>query len=217
VYCGRQRPRNERTRWKSSPGIRSPLPGSRPRSDSSPRSGSGRPCLPCGWRHDRTAGPLRSAGATPPPRYSGRLRHSLAVHPFPRDTRYGADHAPPLSRRDEEGFSSCAMRPGPRAVALTPPEWPAAPASLRRSMQPSLSHHGLGLRGFTSFEATCAITPVSARGLAGHPEDGGVDGLQRFGSPPPAIQATGPLALAPTGLIPVERARLRWTHDGRSG
>jgi len=29
----------------------------------------------------------------------------------------------------------------------------------------------------------------------------------------PAIQATGPLALAPTGLTPAERVRLRWTHD----
>src|SRR6185503_719605 len=30
----------------------------------------------------------------------------------------------------------------------------------------------------------------------------------------PAIQATGPLALAPAGLTPAERVRLRWTHDG---
>ncbi len=29
----------------------------------------------------------------------------------------------------------------------------------------------------------------------------------------PAIQATGPLALAPTGLTPAERVRLHWTHD----
>ena len=30
----------------------------------------------------------------------------------------------------------------------------------------------------------------------------------------PAIQTTGPLALAPAGLTPAERVRLRWTHDG---
>ena len=29
----------------------------------------------------------------------------------------------------------------------------------------------------------------------------------------PAIQATGPLVLAPAGLTPAERVRLRWTHD----
>jgi hypothetical protein len=29
---------------------------------------------------------------------------------------------------------------------------------------------------------------------------------------PPAIQATGPLTLAPVGLPPTEHASLRWTH-----
>src|SRR5262245_66150778 len=33
----------------------------------------------------------------------------------------------------------------------------------------------------------------------------------------PAIQATGPLALAPAGLTPAERVRLRWTHEGCCG
>jgi hypothetical protein len=54
---------------------------------------------------------------------------------------------PPLSRRDEEGFSSCSTRPCHRAVALTPPEQPAASASVRRAVVPSPLARGLGLRG----------------------------------------------------------------------
>src|SRR5207247_8493353 len=53
---------------------------------------------------------------------------------------------PPISRRDEEGFSSCSTRLGHRAVAPTPPEGPAAPASLRRTRLPSPRIRGLGLQ-----------------------------------------------------------------------
>ena len=69
-----------------------------------------------------------------------RLRRAVASHVQAR--------APPLSPWDEEGFSSCSTRPGPRAIALTPPEWPVARTSLRRSMLPSHSHQGIGLRSF---------------------------------------------------------------------
>ena len=156
---------------------------------------------------------LRSAGITPLPRYSGPLRHPLVCHPLPRSTGYRTAHAPPLSRRDEEGFSSCSTRPCPRAVALTPPEWSAAPASLRRPMLPSPSHHGLGLRSF-------ALSRLPVRSLTLRPGNSltilkmAVSmGFRRSVSLPPAIQATGPLALAPAGLSPAERVRLRWTHD----
>jgi hypothetical protein len=65
-----------------------------------------------------------------------------AVHPLlfsrlPGAIGYTAYLAPPLSRREEEGFSSCSTRPCHRAAAVTPPEWGAASASLRSSMLPS--------------------------------------------------------------------------------
>jgi hypothetical protein len=106
-----------------------------------------RPCLPCCWRHGRPVGLLRSTGITPLPRYYEPVLHPLAFRPLPRDPGYRASLAPPLSRRDEEGFSSCSTRPGHRAVAPTPPECPAASATLRRGMRPSPSARGLGLRG----------------------------------------------------------------------
>jgi hypothetical protein len=110
---------------------------------------SSRPCLPCRWRRCRPVGLLRSTGITPLPRYYEPVRHPLAFRPLPRDTGYRAYLAPPLSRRDEEGFSSCSARPGHRAVAPTPPECPAASATLRRVMRPSPSACGLGLQGWT--------------------------------------------------------------------
>src|SRR6516162_6980260 len=59
-----------------------------------------------------------------------------AVHPLlfsrlPGAIGYTAYLAPPLSRREEEGFSSCSTRPCHRAAAITPSEWSPAPASLR--------------------------------------------------------------------------------------
>src|SRR5476649_305663 len=53
--------------------------------------------------------------------------------------------APPISRRDEEGFSSCSVHPCHRAAATAPPECPVASVSWRRSMQPSPYQRGLGL------------------------------------------------------------------------
>src|SRR5215467_465856 len=55
--------------------------------------------------------------------------------------------APPISRRGEEGFSSCSVHPCHRAVATAPPECPAASVSWRRSMLPSPYQRGLGLCG----------------------------------------------------------------------
>ena len=107
---------------------------------------SSHPCLPCRWRRCRPVGLLRSTGITPLPRYYEPVLHPLAFRPLPRDTGYRAYLAPPLSRRDEEGFSSCSACPGHRAVAPTPPECPAASATLRRVMRPSPSACGLGLR-----------------------------------------------------------------------
>src|SRR5262249_37518842 len=75
------------------------------------------PVLP---EESRTAGPLRSAGITPFRRYYGPLRHPLAVSRLPGATGYTAYPASAVSGRDEEGFSSSSMCPGPLAVANRP-------------------------------------------------------------------------------------------------
>src|SRR5713101_3597072 len=69
----------------------------------------------------QTAGPLRSAATTPLPRYSGPSRHPLVFGRLPGFAGYTAYLAPAISRRDEEGFSSCFACPCHRAVASTPP------------------------------------------------------------------------------------------------
>jgi hypothetical protein len=99
---------------------------------------------------------LRSAGITPLHRYCGPLRHPLALRPLPRCTGYRADPVPPISRRSEEGFSSCSTCPGHRAAAPTPPEGPrranqratvpAAFAQFPTARPPGLSVSGLPLR-----------------------------------------------------------------------
>src|SRR5215813_12630150 len=68
----------------------------------------------------RSAGPLRSTGVTPSQRYYEPIRHPLAVSRFPGAAGYTAYPASALSGRDEEGFSSCSMCPGCRAVANHP-------------------------------------------------------------------------------------------------
>src|SRR3990172_12515483 len=109
-----------------------------------------RPCLPCRGGKCGTAGPLRSAGITPPPRYCGPVRHPLVVGGFPggppviRPTQL-----PALSGRDETGFSSGSIHPGHRAVATTPPERVVGSASVRQPVLPSPYVGGLGLRGDT--------------------------------------------------------------------
>src|SRR5262249_33935439 len=68
----------------------------------------------------RAAGPLRSAGITPPHRYSGPIRHPLVVSRLPGAAGYTAYPASAVSGRDEEGFSSCWVCPCRRAVANHP-------------------------------------------------------------------------------------------------
>src|SRR5712692_6800294 len=55
--------------------------------------------------------------------------------------------APPISRRGEEGFSSCSAHPCHRAVATTPPEWSVASVRFRQSILPSPHQGELDLRG----------------------------------------------------------------------
>src|SRR5215467_7048910 len=81
-------------------------------------------------------------------------------------------------------------------------------------MQPSPSHHGLGLRNF-------ALSRLPVRSLTLRPGDSLATltmavsmGFRASVSLRPAIQVTRLLALAPTGLTPAEHVCLRWTHDG---
>ena len=105
-----------------------------------------RPCLP--YRHGNclAAGLLRSPDITPLLRYYEPLRHRLAVSHFPGFPGYMTYPAPPISRWDEDGFSSCLACPGHRAVPDTPPECLTASVRLRRFMLPSPNRWGLGFR-----------------------------------------------------------------------
>ena len=93
--------------------------------------------------------------ATPDP--SATLSPSARL---PRVTGYSLDMAPPLSRRGEEGFSSRSTCPGHRAVALTPPEGPAASASCAGPCRLRLSTVRLGLRGFVFRGHLCVHVPL---------------------------------------------------------
>ena len=117
----------------------------------------------------------RQQGRFPPPAlpgFTGTTNPSATLSPvsrLPGAPGYTAYLAPPISRRGEEGFSSCLARPRYRAVATTPPE------CRQRLSQSALRHaafvQDLGTQppGLLSFEATCAFTLVTARQLAGHP------------------------------------------------
>ena len=59
-------------------------------------------------------------------RFSTTTRPSATLspfNPFPGAAGYRAYLAPTISRRDEEGFSSCSVYPYHRAIAITPPKW----------------------------------------------------------------------------------------------
>ena len=72
--------------------------------------------------------------------------------------------APPLSRWGEEGFSSRSTCPRHRAVALTPPECPAASARCDGPCGLRLSTMRLGLRG-------CSLSGPPLRSLTLRPDD----------------------------------------------
>src|SRR5712692_4722256 len=80
------------------------------------------PLLPVLPKDVLTVGSLCSAGATPRPRSYGPIRHPLVFRRFPDSQLYGVPCSHPISRRDEEGFSSCLARPCHRAAAAYPAE-----------------------------------------------------------------------------------------------
>src|SRR6516164_4353833 len=112
----------------------------------------------------RTAGPLRSPGVTPLRRYYGPLRHPLVVGRLPGVAGYTAYPASALSGRDEEGFSSCSMCPGPRAVANHPAGATCRLNRLRWVVRPSPSRLRARPPGLLTFGA-------SPRSLSLRPED----------------------------------------------
>src|SRR3954463_3728992 len=166
------------------------------------------PLPPVSVKELQTAGPLRSAGVTPPRRYCGPLRHPLAFGRLPGVAGYTAYLAPPLSRRGGEGVSRCSTCPCHRAVAPPPPECPAASADVRRSMLPSPSGCRLGLRGYS-------ISGPPLRSLALRPGDSPTTprvtvsmGFRTFGFPPACHPSYGASALTPAGLTPAEHTSL---------
>src|SRR5215471_16472273 len=132
----------------------------------------------------RTAGSLRSTGVTPLHRYCEPLRHPLVVSRFPGAAGYTAYPASALSGRDEEGFSSCSMGPGPRAVANHPA------GATRRVNRFATSHAAFALTvagsasGATHFRGHLAFTFVTARELALIPGMRLSRGFRAFGFPP---------------------------------
>ena len=128
---------------------------------------SGAPASPTVLGDCLAAGLLRSPDITPVLRYYEPIRHRLAVSHFPGFAGYRTYPAPPISRWDEDGFSSCLACPGHRsghrAIPNTPPECLIASVSLRRFMLPSPSKRGLGFRCQSVFEATYGFTYVTAQ------------------------------------------------------
>src|SRR5262249_22424430 len=103
--------------------------------------------------------------------------------------------------------------PCPRSPPPPPPERPAASAALRRSVLPSPSGWGLGLRGF-------ALSGPPLRSLALRPGDSPAIprmtvsmGFRTFGFPLACHPSYGASALTPAGLTPVEHISLFWTHN----
>ena len=160
----------------------------------------------------QTAGPLPSTGVTRLHRYYQPLRHPLAVSRLPGAPGYTAYLAPPISRRGEEGFSSCLARPRHRAVATTPPECRSALASLRYAMLLSSRTWGLSLRAFYLSRPPVRSLSLRPGNSPATPYGGRVNGLQVIVFSPPCHPCYGALALTPAGLSPAERASLCWTH-----
>ena len=132
---------------------------------------------------------------TPPP--PSRLSADFPVLPVIRPT-----FAPPISRRGEEGFSSCLARPRHRAslpprqsvTALQPVC--ATPCRLRPTETDSASGSNVFSRlPVRSLSLRPGNSPTTLYG-------GRVNGLQVIGLPPPCHPSYGALALTPAGLFP---------------
>ena len=149
------------------------------------------------------------------PRFTAHTDPSATLSPsarLPGVAGYTAYLFPSISRRDEEGFSSCSACPCHRAAASTPPEWMTASVSLRSPLLPSPYGCGLGLRGYS-------LSRPLLRSFALRPSDSLTIlkmalsmGFRVLVSLHPAIQATELLTFTLAGLTPAEHASLSWTH-----
>jgi hypothetical protein len=110
-----------------------------------------------------TVGSLGSAAITLRPRCYGPLRHPLLFARFPGIAGYTAYLAPPVSRREEEGFSSCLVCPRHRAAAPTPPENHTVSARIRYGLLPSPFRLQARPPGRLTFGATSAFACAAAR------------------------------------------------------
>src|SRR5262249_17874344 len=136
------------------------------------------PLPPVSSEELRTAGPLRSAGITPPPHYYGPLRHPLVVSRLPGAPGYTAYPASAVSGRDEAGFSSCLMCPGRRAVA-NPPAGATSPINRLGTGRAAFALTVAGsASGATHFRGHRAFTFVTARTTRTYPTGRVVEGLQ---------------------------------------
>ena len=160
------------------------------------------------------AGPLCSTGVAPFQRYYGPSRHRLVFDRFPGASGYAVYLAPSISRRDEDGFSSCLACPCHRAVPTTPPEGCAS--------SDTLATHPVA---FVRHEKT---RPLGSIFLSGPPMGSLVlrpgDSLTilkmalsvsfiRLVSSTNRDSSYRALTFSPVGLSPTEHASLRWTHS----
>ncbi len=131
---------------------------------------------------------------------------------FPGSPVIGPTQLPAISRRAEEGFSSCLVCPVSPCCRLHPAEVVsrvgqisaahAAFAPISRA-QPS----GLSFRGH--IRVHFRYGPVTRTFPCGR----FVDRLQIIAFAPLCYPSYGALTLAPAGLFPAEQTSLRWTHE----
>jgi hypothetical protein len=132
----------------------------------------------------RTAGPLRSTGITPLRRYCGPLRHPLVVSRLPGVAGYTAYPASALSGRDEEGFSSCLLCPGRRAVANHPAGATRRLDRLATGRAAFASQLQARPPGLLTFGATSRSLALRPERLAPTPRVGSSRGFSAVGFPP---------------------------------
>src|SRR5207249_1803937 len=127
---------------------------------------------------------------------------------FPERAGYTGDRFPPISRQDEEGFSSCAMCPCHRTVAPNP-------AGVARRISQRVARHVAFAKLSIAQPPVLSSFEANSRSLSLRPGNslailmmGLSMGFRVLVSRHPAIQATGRLALAPAGLTPAEHTCL---------
>src|SRR5215471_17730173 len=143
---------------------------------------------------------LSRRSVTPLPRYYGPLQDPLVFHRFPGCSSYTACLAPPISRRDEEGFSSCFACPCHRAVASYPARVDRRVSQVRPSMLPSPYSWRLGLWGHSLSRPPLRSLWLRPDGLTVIPRRILSIGFKDSVSFLLAIQVTRLLTFAPVGL-----------------